>query len=71
MYRSTLSDHVIAVCFQESGIKITSLHSRRLEVVGREKGPARGRQARVVSPRVSPSRAPIFSCAQYFQAPAT
>ena len=39
-----------------------------LEVVGeRENWPAGGR----LSPRVSPSRAPVFSCAHYFQAPAT
>ena len=71
MYRSTLSDHVIAVCFQDNGILITSLRSRRLEVVGREKGHARGRHARGVSPPLSPSRAPIVSCSYYFQAPAT
>ena len=48
-----------------------SLRSRRLEVAGeRVNGRARGRHARV-SPRVSPSRAPVFSCARYFQAPAT
>ena len=47
--------------------EISSLRSRRLEVVGeRENGRARGRH-----PRVSPSRAPVFSCAHYFQAPAT
>jgi len=47
----------------------TSLRSRRLEVVGeRERGRARGRHA---FPRVSPSRAPVFSCAHCFQAPAT
>ena len=40
-----------------------SLRSRRLEVVGeRENGRTRG---------VSPSRAPVFSCAHYFQAPTT
>ena len=50
---------------------------RRLEVVGaRKNGRARGRQARregasSLSPRVSLSRAPILSCAHYFQAPAT
>ena len=44
-----------------------SLRSRRLEVVGeRENGRARGRHA-----RVSPSRTRVFSCAHYFQAPAT
>ena len=44
-----------------------SLRSRRLEVAGeRENGRARGRHA-----RVSPSRAPVFSCGHYFQAPAT
>ena len=44
-----------------------SLRSRRLEVAGeRENGRARGRHAR----RVSFSRA-RFSCAHYFQAPAT
>ena len=41
--------------------------SRSLEVVGeRENGRARGRHAR----GESPSRAPVFSCANYFQAPA-
>ena len=45
-----------------------SLRSRRLEGVGkRENGRARGRHAR----GESPSRAPVFSCAHYFQAPAT
>ena len=45
----------------------TSLRSRRLEVVGeRENGRARGRHARGVS--FSHAR---FSCAHYFQAPAT
>ena len=52
-----------------------SLRSRRLEVVGEtENGRARGRHARgdcSLSPRVFPSRAPVFSCAHYFQAPAT
>ena len=52
-----------------------SLRSRRLEVVGEtENGRARGRHARgdcSLSLRVSPSRAPDFSCAHYFQAPAT
>ena len=42
--------------------------SRSLEVAGeRENGRARGRHAR----GESPSRAPVFSCANYFQAPAT
>ena len=37
----------------------------RLKVMGeRENGRARGR-------RMSPSRAPVYSCAHYFQAPAT
>ena len=41
---------------------ISSLRSRRLEVVGtRKNGRARGRHARGVTPRVSPSRAPAFS----------
>ena len=52
-----------------------SLRSRRLEVVGeRENGRARGRHVRgegPLSPRVSPFRAPVFSCAHYLQAPAT
>ena len=52
-----------------------SLRSRRLEVVGEtENGRARGRHARgdcSLSLRVSPSRTPVFSCAHYFQAPAT
>ena len=41
----------------------------------RENGRVRGRHARVerssLSPRVSPFRAPVFSYAHYFQAPAT
>ena len=46
--------------------KNASLRSRRLEVMGeRENGRTRGTQG------VSPSRAPVFSCAHYFQAPAT
>ena len=52
-----------------------SLRCRRLEVAGeRENGHARGRHAKgwgFLSPRVSPSRTPVFSCAHYFQAPAT
>ena len=58
-----------------------SLRSRRLEVVGeRENGRPRGRHARgeeapslslSLSPRVSPSRPPVFSCAHYFKEPAT
>ena len=48
---------------------VTSLRSRRLEVVGeREKGRARGRHARG---DMRPSHAHVFSCAHYFQAPAT
>ena len=48
--------------------ELYSLHSRRLEVVGeRENGRARGRHAR----GVSRSLAHVFSCAHYFQAPAT
>ena len=52
-----------------------SLRSRRLEVVG-ERQNGRARETREgwgssLSPRVSPSRAPVFSCAHYFQAPAT
>ena len=50
-----------------------SLCSRRLEVVGEtENGRARGIHARgdcSLSPRVSP-RAPVFSYAHYFKAPA-
>ena len=43
----------------------SSLHIRHLEVVGvRKKG-------RVRETRESPSRAPVLSCAYYFQAPAT
>ena len=50
-------------------LELNSLRRRRLEVVGeRENGRARGRHARgEVSPRVSPTRANVFSCA----APAT
>ena len=48
-----------------------SLRSRRLEVLGeRENGRARGRHERSVVSCVSPSRAPVFSCAHYFKAPA-
>ena len=53
---------------------LASLSSRRFEVVGeRENGRARGRHTggSPLSPRVSPSRAPVFSCAHYFQTPAT
>ena len=46
-------------------IRYVSPRSRHLEVVGeRQKGRAR-------ETRSSPSRAPFFSCAHYFQAPAT
>ena len=37
----------------------------------REKGRARMRHARVDTPRVTPSRAPVLSFDRYFQAPAT
>ena len=48
---------------------VSRLRSRRLEVMGeRENGRARGSHARG---EVSPSRAPVFSCAHCFQAPAT
>ena len=51
-----------------SWLKSSSLSGRRLEEVGeRENGRARGRHAR----GESPSRAPVFSCAHYSQAPAT
>ena len=47
----------------DKNASIASLRSRRLEVAGeRENGRAKGRHARV---------APVFSCAHYFQAPAT
>ena len=50
---------------QRNVLRKLSLRSRRLEVAGeRENGRARGRH-------VCPSRAPVFSCAHYFQAPAT
>ena len=56
-----------------------SLRSRRLEVVGtRKNGRAKRRHARgggdresSLTPRVSPSRAPVLSFTHYFQAPAT
>ena len=37
---------------------------------GRKRERARARET-CLSPRVSPSRAPVFSCGHYFQAPAT
>ena len=41
------------------------------ERTGAREGDSRGvRERRYLSPRVSPSRAPVFSCALYFQAPA-
>ena len=49
-----------------SFMRIFSLRSRRLEVVGPRKN---GRARR--TPCVSPSRAPVLSFARYFQAPAT
>ena len=49
-----------------------SLHIRRVEEVGvRMNGRARGIHARGEGARVSPSRAPFYSCAHIFQAPAT
>ena len=53
-----------------------SLRSRRLEVVGTRKKRAREKETREgrgssLTPRVSPSRVPVLSFAQYFQAPAT
>ena len=48
----------------------SGLRSRRLEVVGTRKN-GRARRRHASRPRVSPSRAPVFSCAHYFQAPAT
>ena len=59
-------------------LDIHSLRSRCLELgsggrkaggVGGER--ARWRETRSLSLRVSPSRAPVFSFAHYFQAPAT
>ena len=50
-----------------NSLEISSLRSRRLEVVGTRKN---GR-ARRSTPCVSPSRAPVLSFARYFQAPAT
>ena len=48
---------------------VSNLRSRRLEVVGeRENGRARGRHARGEG---HASRALVFCCAHYFQAPAT
>ena len=47
---------------------ISSLRSRRLGVVGTRKN---GRARRGLTPRVSPSRAPVLSFAHFFQAPAT
>ena len=53
------------------GTEVASLRSRRLEVVGeRKNGRARGRHERgeggFLSPRVSPPRAPVVSCAHHF-----
>ena len=53
-----------------------SLRSRRLEVVGTRKKRAREKETREgrgssLTPRVSPSRVPVLSFAQYFQEPAT
>ena len=60
---------------ESGGIKLVSLRSRRLEVVGtRKNGRARRRHARgeeALTPCVSPSRARVLSFARYFQAPAT
>ena len=70
---------------QENVVFLSSLRSRRLEVVGeRDNGSGRGKHGRgegaparkapenrSLSPRVSPFRAPVFSRAHYFQAPAT
>ena len=59
------------VCHKDSSercnnIILFSLRGRRLEVAGeRENGRSRGRHAR------GDSRPPVFSCAHYFQAPAT
>ena len=46
-----------------------SLGSGRLEVVGTRKTGAR--EGETLTPRVSPSRAPVLSFSHYFQAPAT
>ena len=54
--------HTAAILSREN-----SLRSRRLEVVGEREN----RRARGTVTRVSPSRAPVFSCAHYLQAPAT
>ena len=55
---------------------IANLRSRRLEVVmhgllAKERTGAREGDTRHLSPRVSPSRTFVFSCAHYFQGPAT
>ena len=54
--------HTVAILSREN-----SLRSRRFEVVGEREN----RHARGTVTRVSPSRAPVFSCAHYLQALAT
>ena len=52
---------------------VTQPAQQALASSGRKRERARARETRedYLSPRVSPSRAPVFSCAHYFQAPAT
>ena len=62
--------HLIKVDVQELVCVAGAWKERRKERTGAREGDTQG-EREPLSPRVSPSRAPLFSCAHYFQAPAT
>ena len=65
-------DFLVHLYFELPFLSVFSLRSRRLEVVGeRENRCARGRHARVSPLACLLLARQFFSCAHYFQAPAT
>ena len=67
-----ISDFLVHLYFELPFLSVFSLRSRRLEVVGeRENRRARGRHARVSPLGCLLLARQFFSCAHYFQAPAT
>ena len=65
--------HALFVRGQSFSVKTFDSSRNGCQVIGEGAGnDFRGLPCRrSLSPRVSPSRAPVFSCAHYFQAPAT
>ena len=65
-------DFLVHLYFELPFLSVFSLRSRRLEVVGeRENRRARGRHARMSPLACLLVARQFFSCAHYFQAPAT